>query len=374
MDKRGTSFALILDRVDLFYFAGTVQKGVLVVPVDGDVLFCVEKDLFRAREESPLDVIPIAKDKDVCDIMKAAKVLKGVGATELDVLPVGLYERWKSILGWESFVDISPAVRDLRIVKSPFEIDQLTAGGVILTRVFEKAREVIQEGKREVDIAADLEAFGRKCGHQGVLRVHGFNQEIPGINVTQGFGSTVASGADAPIAGIGTTHAIGMGPSLGTVRRGIPVLVDYGTGFNGYTTDETRAYAIGETGEMFRRGYDAAREILEDAMVFGREGVDATDLYARAEEILRKAGLEDHFMGYREGRVSFLGHGIGLEINELPVITGRHRTVLREGMVFALEPKFIFPGEGAVGIEADFIVRKEKLQRLTDSTLDIVYV
>ena len=79
-------------------------------------------------------------------------------------------------------------------------------------------------------------------------------------------------------------------------------------------------------------------------------------------------------MGHGEGQVAFIGHGLGLEINELPVITPRHKMVLKEGMVFAFEPKFIFPGEGAIGIEVDFVVRKNGLERLTTTPLDIVYV
>jgi Xaa-Pro aminopeptidase len=105
-----------------------------------------------------------------------------------------------------------------------------------------------------------------------------------------------------------------------------------------------------------------------------REGTDATEVFGKAMDRVKTAGLEEHFMGHGEGQVSFIGHGLGLEINELPVITPRHRMPLREGMVFAFEPKFIFPGEGAIGIEVDFVVRKNGLERLTKTPLDIVYV
>jgi Xaa-Pro dipeptidase len=69
-----------------------------------------------------------------------------------------------------------------------------------------------------------------------------------------------------------------------------------------------------------------------------------------------------------------MGHGLGLEINELPVLTPRHDVILKEGMVFAVEPKFIFPDEGAIGIEVDFIVRQNCLERVTDTPLDIVQI
>ena len=77
-------------------------------------------------------------------------------------------------------------------------------------------------------------------------------------------------------------------------------------------------------------------------------------------------------MGFGPDQVSFVGHGLGLEINEPPVFTARHRTMLKEGMVFAYEPKFVFPGKGVIGIEVDFITRKEKLERATKTPIDLV--
>ena len=131
---------------------------------------------------------------------------------------------------------------------------------------------------------------------------------------------------------------------------------------------------MGGLKDIFLKGYQVSREIVEETMSFAREGVDATELFVKALDRAKEAGLEQYFMGHGEGQVSFVGHGLGLEINELPVFTPRHKMILKEGMVFAFEPKFIIPGEGAVGIEVDFIVRKDGLQRVTDSPIDIAYV
>jgi Xaa-Pro dipeptidase len=370
----GISYAIIVQNVDLFYFTGTLQKGVLVVSPKEAPLFFVEKSLVRARLETPLDIVPIRKDKEVAEILAKKGVLQGTGGMELDVVPVTVYERWKSMLGCSGFSDISPQVRDVRLIKSPFEIEQIKRSGEITSKVFTKAREVVKEGAREIDIAATLEAEGRRHGHQGFLRMRGLNQEMMNIYVTHGHSATYTSAADVPISGVGVTHAIAQGPSINTVRRGVPLLVDYGGGYNGYITDETRAFTVGALADKFQKAYDVAREIIEDMPAHGREGVDSTELFNRAFEKTKKAGLEDHFMGHGEGQVGFIGHGLGLEINELPVITPRHHMILKEGMVFAVEPKFIFPNEGAVGIEVDFIVRKDGLERVTDTTIDIVRI
>jgi len=227
---------------------------------------------------------------------------------------------------------------------------------------------------REVDIAAVLEAEGRKFGHQGFLRMRGLNQEMMNIYVTHGHSATIHSHADVSISGFGVTHAIAQGPSINVVQRDMPVIVDYGGAHNGYITDETRLFVAGRLNDLHEKAYRIAREIIEGAEVYGKEGVNATEIFGRALRKAESAKLEDYFMGYGPGKVSFIGHGLGLEINELPVITARHNMILKEAMVFAFEPKFIMPGQGAVGIEVDFIVRKNRLERVTDTALDVVYV
>ncbi len=372
MEKQGITFSIILQNVDLFYFAGTVQKGVLVVSVDHGPLLFIERNVDRAAIETGLEIIPIKRDKDVGDILIAKGMLKGKCAMELDVVPVSVFERWKSILGFNDFTDVWPAIRDLRIAKSPFEIEQVKRSGSVCDHVFEKARDVVREGISEVDIAAFLEAEGRKVGHQGFLRMRGLNQEMMNLYITHGRSGTIPSSGDVPIAGAGVTHAIAQGPSLNKVERGVPVVIDYGGGYNGYITDETRAFVVGELKERFKKPFEVAKEIVEDATAFGKEGIDGTELFNRAEAKAKKAGLNEYFMGFGPGKVSFVGHGLGLEINELPVITPRHHIILQEGMVFAFEPKFIFPGEGAIGIEVDYIVRKDRLERVTRTPIDLV--
>ena len=336
--------------------------------------FSWRKVLYRAGVESPLEIIPIKKDKDVGSILEGKNIIRGKGGMELDVIPVALFERWKSILGHDDITDVSSSIKEARLIKSEFEIAQNIESGKLVTHVFDKAGSVIREGMREIDVDAALNSEMRRMSHQGFLRMRGFNQEMMCGYVTHGYAATVASGADVPISGFGLYPAIGQGASANVIRKGVPVVIDFGGGYNGYITDETRIYAVGELKDIFLKGYDVSRDIVEETMSFAGEGTDATEIFRRAMDRVKKAGLEDYFMGHGEGQVGFVGHGLGLEINELPVITPRHSMTLKEGMVFAFEPKFIIPGEGAVGIEVDFIVRKGGLQRVTDSSLDITYI
>jgi len=374
MEARGIDLSLIIQNVDLFYFAVTVQKGALIVPVDGEPMLFVERNADRVRYETPFDFIPIKRERDIRDILNERGIKGTTLGMEFDVVPVALFERWRDILKIGNVVDISNEIKDLRLIKSPFEIEQIKKSGEVTSFVLGRAKDVIREGMTELEIDAILGAEGRKKGHQGFLRMRGLNQEMMNIYITHERSCTIPSSGDVPIAGVGITHAIAQGASMNVIRRGIPILLDYGGGYNGYITDETRAYVIGNIDEFFRKPYDIAREIVETTMDFAKEGINGKEVYERAHSIVKKADLDDHFMGHGKGKVGFIGHGLGLEINELPVITPRHSIILQEGMVFAFEPKFIFPGRGAIGIEVDFIVRKDCLERVTDAPIDLVFI
>jgi Xaa-Pro dipeptidase len=372
MANASIDFALIIQNVDSFYFAGTMQKGMLVVPLDQDPLIFVEKGTERAVMETPLVLTPIKNDKEIKKILSDKHILKGTAGLELDVVPVSIFDRLKRVIGFDQYADVSESIREVRAIKSPFELVQIHKSGEMLSHVFAKARDVVGEGKTELEIDAALVAEGRKIGHQGFLRMRGINQEMMTMTVQAGYTGAISTMLDGPITGVGVTPAIPQGSSFKKVEREIPVTIDYGGGYNGYITDETRSFVVGELHEVFRRPYETARAIIEDVMTYGKAGIDCTDIFSRAHGIAKKAGLEEYFLGYGDGKVAFIGHGLGLEINELPVLTARHSRALKEGMVFAFEPKFVLPPYGAIGIEIDFIVRSDGLERVTANSIDIV--
>jgi Xaa-Pro aminopeptidase len=358
--------------VDRFYFSGTMQKGILVVPLDQDPLIFVEKGMERGVIETPMAVTPIKNNKEIKKILSDKHILKGKAGLELDIVPVSIFERLKRVIGFDRYADVSEPIKEVREIKSPFELTQIYKSGEILSHVFAKARDVVMEGRTELEIDAALVAEGRKIGHQGFLRMRGFNQEMMTLTVQAGYTGAITTLLDAPITGAGVTPAVPQGSSFKRVEQGIPVTIDYGGGYNGYITDETRSFVVGELKDVFRKPYEAARSIIEDVMTYGKAGIDCTDIFSRAYDIAKKAHLEDYFLGHGDGKVAFIGHGLGLEINELPIITARHSRILKEGMVFAFEPKFVLPPYGAIGIEVDFIVRPSSFERVTTNSIDIV--
>src|SRR3989304_3182613 len=173
MAERGIDFAVIVENVDKFYLTGTMQAGMLVVPAEKNPLLFLSKGTERARPETTLNVTPVKSDKEIGEILSSEGILNGRAGFELDVLPVSSFERLKRFIRFDHYTDITPAIKELRAVKSPFELEQIKKSGAMASHVFAKAGEVIREGVSEIEIDAALVAEGRRLGHQGYLRMRG---------------------------------------------------------------------------------------------------------------------------------------------------------------------------------------------------------
>jgi len=372
MGEEEVELTLLIQNVDLFYFSGTIQKGFLFIPLGEKPVFFVQKNYERATMESPLRCIKTQGIKTLPNLLREFGLKGKRVGMELDVVPVSLFYKIKDLFREWEIMDISEQIKEVRSVKSEFEITQIKKSGKIIDKVFSEAKYYLKEGMSELELDAILNSIGRTNGHQGFLRMRGFNQEMPNIYVLSGDDACMTSFCDAPISGYGATPAIAQGSSARRIERDRPIIIDYGGGYNGYITDETRVFVIGRLKRQLERAYRTALNIVEDMESFAKEGVLAVQIYERAKEIAAKEGLAPYFMGYGEEKVSFVGHGLGLEINEWPIIGRGFNRPLQAGMVFAFEPKFIFPGEGAVGIEMDYIVSKGGVERVTQFPGEII--
>jgi len=374
MVEKGIDLALILQNADLFYFTGTLQRGYLCIPQDGEPRFFVQKYYDRAVHESPLPCIKVKGMKALPNLLRDHGIRGKKLGLELDVIPVSLFNRIRDLFGnWEAF-DISEEIKEIRSIKSAFEIQQIKQSGKIIDLVFSSVGNHLHEGMSELELDGILVSIGRTAGHQGLIRMRGFNQEMMNGYVLSGDSASIVSFGDTPLCGAGATPAIAQGSSAKRIRRDEPIVIDYGGGHNGYVTDETRTFVIGALKAHLERAHQVARSIIDAVESSAKPGDLATDIYARAKAIADKEGLSTYFMGHGEGQVAFVGHGIGLEVNEWPIIGRGFRRPLESGMIFAFEPKFVFPGEGAVGIELDYIVREDGLERVTHFPVDIVSV
>lgn len=363
--------ALIMENADLFYFAGSVQNGYLFIPAEGEPLFLVKKDLERARQESALGrIIPLDSTRNLLPLLQeygyAAKRL----GLELDVISVRDFWRWQKILGQE-LVDISREIKLVRSIKSPYEIQLLRETGRRNALVYAGIRELIKPGLKDFQLAAEMERLARYQGHLGLIRFRGLNQELFYGQVLVGAAGAIPTSYDTPLGGAGLSPYFPQSVSGAVIAPNQPISIDFTGNYLGYLIDQTRVYSIGPLPSTLRKAFQVSLEIQDLIVREGKPGKNAADLHQEACCLAQQAGLGEHFMGYRQP-VSFIGHGVGLELNEIPVIARGVDLVLEEGMVFALEPKFVFPGLGAVGIENTFLVTPGGLERLSAGADELV--
>jgi len=367
----GLAGAVVVQTTDLYYLAGTAQSAHLVVPADGEPTLFVRKTLSRARGESPLERIePLRSLRELPDALGAAGVPSGCIGFELDVLPAARYLDYVRRLESYQIGDCSPAVRRVRTRKSAWELARIRCAADMLSRVGECVADVLREGMTEIELAAEVERFLRREGHQGVLRMRSFNGDVHYGTIVAGPSAAVPGGTDTPIVGPGPNAAVAKGASWRQIGRGEPVLVDLVGSWDGYVADQTRTFSLGPLSAEFKEAYEAADAILLRVAAEARPGVPASRLYELAQKLAgKRAG---NFMGAGEERVSFVGHGFGLEIDEPPFLARGYDEPLEEGMVFALEPKFVFPGRGAVGIEDSYAVTAGGVEKLTSAPEELV--
>lgn len=183
-------------------------------------------------------------------------------------------------------------------------------------------------------------------------------------SVLAGDNADIPSPYDFAMGGAGLDVSLPVGCNGTVLTEGMSLMVDMGGNFTGYMTDMTRTYAIGSVQELALKAHETSIAIHQAIAAKARPGVAAKDLYELAAEMANHAGLSDYFMGHRQ-KAGFIGHGVGIEINEAPVLAPRSRDILAEGMVFALEPKFVIPGTGALGIENTYAVTADGVEKLT---------
>ncbi len=361
----GLDAALIVQNADLYYYAGTIQQSYLLVPAAGKPTLFVRKVVERAQAESPLTVVPLGSLRDlpalVAERFDSAPARVGM---ELDVLPVNTYRRLERVFPGAAVEDLSGRIMRQRAVKSAYEIDLIRQAAQFTDCVCERIPELLEEGLTEIGLASRLEAVARALGHEGVIRVRGFNQEMFYGQLLSGANGAVPGFLDTPLAGEGLSPAVAQSVTRRRIRRGEPIVIDFGSVRCGYIADLTRTYSLGPLPAECRRAFGTALEIEQAVAAAARPGVACRELYELALAMARAAGLQDGFMGPPGNNARFLGHGVGIELDELPVLAAGD-DVLTEGMVFAVEPKFVLPGVGAVGIEDTFAVTAEGVERLS---------
>ena len=376
MEQSGIEAFLAVQKMDYFYLSGTSQDALLFVPLEGEPLLMVKRELERARVESPLQaVIAMQSTRELPDLIRThwGGVPETLGV-EMDILPARDYFRYETLLEGTRLVDGSSLIRDVRKIKSPFEIDLMRRAGEIGQRVYNKARDFLREGMTEIEFGGLMEATAKALGHEGLIRVRSFNYEAYTWHVLSGPNGGIVSQSDSPMGGLGLSAAFPVGASLRPMKAHEPILVDFGICYQGYQADQTRMFSIGKMDSKFVDAYDACRKIHDAVLAQTRPGADCENLFLDTLKLAEKLGYKDSYLGPSGLQCRFIGHGIGLELNELPFLALGQSYPLEAGMTFALEPKIVFPGEGSVGLENTVLVTKDGCEFLTPLTQEILEV
>jgi Xaa-Pro aminopeptidase len=364
--KQHLDGALILQNSDLFYFSGTIQQSHLYVPAAAEPMLMVRKSFERAQAESPLKtIIALNSPKQIPQILKSHGLALPLRlGMELDVLPVNLFRNYEYIFQGPDIIDISPILRMQRAVKSPYEIDLIGHAAHLSDQVAAYMKTIMRPGMTELELAGLVEAQARKLGHQGIIRMRLWGAELFYGHLLTGASAAVPSYLASPTGGAAANPAVAQGAGFARLTPGQPVLLDYVFAWNGYISDHTRIFALDGLPQELLAAHETMLQIQSRIKSEAKPGVTGGFLYDLAMRLASEAGYADNFMGVGDQRIRFIGHGVGLELDELPLLAKDQEMALQENMVIALEPKLILPGQGVVGIENTHVVTKEGLRQL----------
>ena len=376
MKKQGIEALLVVQKMDLYYLSGTTQDGLLFLPLEGKPLLMIKREYERAKVESPIKEVVLLKSlRDIPSLIQTIwnRLPHSLGL-EFDLLPVKDYFKFQELLPGMRFMDSSGVLRETRKIKSPFEIDLMRRAGEIGKKVYQEARKILRKGMTEIEFGGLLEAAAKRYGHEGLLRVRSFNYEAYTWHVLSGPAGGIVSQSDSPMGGLGLSPAFPVGASLRSMKSHEPILVDFGTCYHGYQADETRMFSIGKLRQKFIDAYNACQEIYDALLEEVRPGADCEAIFVKSLRLAEKLGYKESYLGPPGLQTHFIGHGIGLELNELPFIAKGQSYPLEQGMTFAVEPKIVFPGEGSVGLENTLVVTEKGYEILTPVGQEIFQV
>lgn len=364
----GVDGMFVISNVNLVYLTGRVYMGGLYIPVKGDPLFFIRRPSGWTGE----GVFPIRKIEQVPELIagEGLNLPKRI-AIEEEEISHAEFLRVAKIFPDAETVSASSILRRRRAVKSPFEVEIMRAAGRAHADAYSRFPKLFKPDMTDRDFAVELETELLRSGSLGMFRVHGQSMEIFVGLVLTGDNAGAPSPYDFALGGRGEHPSIPIGETGMPIRSGTTVLADLSWNTAGYLTDMSRVFSCGEISPEARRLHSVAVAIESELALALKPGASCEALYDLALKRAAEAGAGDCFMGLSQ-KAKFIGHGTGLVINELPVLGARSKDVLEEGMCIALEPKFVLPGVGAVGVEDTYLVTTDGGVCLTELTREIL--
>lgn len=352
---------LLSGTVNLLYISGRVFNGYFYLPVEGEPIFFVKRPF--GLEEG--NIVYIRKPEDIPAILNERRcVIPKCAGLENDTVSYSEQIRLAALFPNSEIKNVSGMMRVVRSVKTPYEVSMYRQTCAKHAEVMALVPACYRSGMTDLEFNIEVENLFRKQGAMGVFRAYGQNMEIFMGSILSGDNAMAASPYDFAMGGAGLDPSLPIGSCNRLIEQGESVMVDMGGTFSPYISDMTRTFSVGKLSELAYKAHQISMEIEHMIKDMARSGTACSELYILAADKAKEEGLADYFMGYGQ-QAAFVGHGIGLEINELPVLFGRSKERLQANNIIAIEPKFVIPGVGPVGVENSFLVHETGLEKLT---------
>ena len=352
---------IITSSVNQFWLCGFIFDGYLLLFPEGDPVLFVKRPAGITDER----VQQIRKPEQIPDMLREADLsLPKRVLIESDLLSYSSVMRLQAALEMPEVINVSGELRRLRAVKSEYELNQIRESARIHTKVYELIPSLYRRGMTDLELQIEIEREMRRHGSVGIFRSFGENMDIFMGSMLAGDNAQVVSPYDYALGGAGTSPLLPLGANGTKMLPGMTLMVDMAGNYRPWMDDMSRTYAIEEAPDSALEAHQLSIDIVRAIEQSSRTGTFCADIYLLAEEMVQAKGMQRYFMGTSQ-QAKFIGHGVGLEINEPPVMTPRSKEILVSGMAIALEPKFVLPGIGPVGIENSYIVRENGLEKIT---------
>ena len=368
MQKMNADGCLLTVDVNLYYTTGRIYSGYFYLPAEGAPWFFVKRPNGLTSDQ----VEYIRKPEQMAELF-AAHGLKMPEKLllEADELTYNDYMRLQAIFNPKETANATALMRNLRQIKTPHEIEMFRISAERHAKTYAEIPECFRPGMTDLEFQYEIERRMRKNGSIGIFRAFGANMDIFMGSILAGDNAESPSPFDFALGGGGMDASCPLGANGTVLKDGTAIMVDMAGNYTAYMTDMTRVFSVGRLTDLAYRAHQTALLIQSEIENIARPGTPCAELYNIAAKITENEGLGAYFMGTLQ-QAKFVGHGIGIQINELPVLTPRSKELLEPNMVFALEPKYVIPGVGAVGIENSFLVTETGLEKITQFKEDII--
>ena len=362
LEANGADAAVIGSNVNIYYTTGRFFRGYVYIPKNHHPFWFVIKPQVFDTED---DVIFIRKPENIPDFLinSGLPIPSSIALEENDLSYADII-RLKKLFPEAVMINGSSILKKARMVKTPWEINEMKIDGYHHAKVYGEVKECYRPGMTDLQLQIEIERKLRLEGALGVSRVAGNLMEINLGSVINGDNADTPGPYEFTMTGAGVHESLPVGADNSPILPGRTVMIDMNGAFNGYQTDMTRVWSLGDIADLAQKAHQCSIKILRTFEKTAVPGCPVKDLYSIALQIVEEENLKDFFMGH-VNKVGFIGHGVGIELNELPVITPKSADILQANMTIAIEPKFVIPHVGAVGIENTYVVTESGLNNIT---------